>query len=241
FAKHNKVLFVSSIGFRAPKASTADLGRIFNKLKSFLGGMRKVEENLFVLTPLIIPFSWFPFQFQVNRKLINAQVAVARWYLNMTDPYIFIFSQNWYRYVHQMKRAKLVYYCVDEHSGFSGIDESQFEEQDKKMNRLADVIFCSSRTLYEKNVLGNPNTHYMPHGVNYDLFASSLNDTVDVAPELQGLPRPVVLFFGHVSYDWVDKELVKFLAASKPQWSFVYVGRYSMAAKEFEEYKNIHI
>src|SRR5690606_19226874 len=42
FAKHNKVLFVSSIGFRAPKASTADLGRIFNKLKSFLGGMRKV-------------------------------------------------------------------------------------------------------------------------------------------------------------------------------------------------------
>src|SRR5690606_5781171 len=142
FARHNKVLFVSSIGFRAPKASTEDMGRIVRKLKSFFRGLVKVQDNLYVLTPLIVPFSWFPFRTTFNRWILRTQVALARWRLGMGTPYMFVFSQNWYEYIKNMKRRKLIYYCVDEHSGFAGIDEQQFLELDRKMNGLADVIFC---------------------------------------------------------------------------------------------------
>ena len=45
FARDNKVLFVSSIGFRAPRASSEDMGRIIRKLKSFFSGLNKIQDN----------------------------------------------------------------------------------------------------------------------------------------------------------------------------------------------------
>jgi glycosyltransferase involved in cell wall biosynthesis len=107
------------------------------------------------------------------------------------------------------------------------------------MIRLADMVFCSSKSLFEKNEKRNSNTHYIPHGVDYDLFASAVSKTVQVAPEMVNLRRPVALFFGWISYDWVDIHLAKFIAREKPDWSFVYIGPYSLAKDEFDGYPNI--
>lgn len=241
FAKDNKLLFVSSIGFRAPTASSEDMGRIFSKLKSFVKGLDKINDNLYVLTPLIVPFSWFPFKKGFNHLFLRMQVALAKWKLGMKTPYTFVFSQNWYEYVKNMSRKKLIYYCVDEQTGFAGLDGDSFVDLDRKMNDLADIIMCSARTLYDKNVKTNANTHYMPHGVNYELFSTTLNDEVEIADDLASIKKPVFLFFGHISYDWVDKDLVKYLATNKPDWSWVYVGRYSMVENEFADFDNIYL
>ena len=241
FAKDNRVLFVSSIGFRAPKASSQDLWRIFHKLISFFKGLKRVNDNLFVMTPLVAPFAWFPYREAFNRWFLVFQITLARRWLGIRAPYVFVFSQNWYHFVRDMPRKKLIYYCVDEHSGFAGVDELNLTELDKGMIKLANVIFCSARILCEKNKEENPNTHYMPHGVHYDLFASTLSDVVQVAPEIVRLRNPVVLFFGHISYDWIDTDLAKYIASEKPDWSFAYVGRYSMAKDEFKGYPNIYL
>ncbi len=241
FANDNKVLFVSSIGFRAPTASSDDMKRIWNKLKGFFKGVKKINENLYVLTPLVIPFSWFPFRNALNKLILKMQVGWAKWRLNMSKPYLFVFSENWHDYVINMKRKALIYYTVDEQASFSGLDGQRFIEMDKKLNKAADVIFCSARTLYDKNVASNPNTHYMPHGVSYSLFASTLEQQTTVAEDIANIPGPIFLFFGHISYDWVDKDLVKYLAKQRPDWSWVYVGRYSMAEKEFAGFKNIYL
>src|SRR4051795_8905267 len=59
-AKDNRVLWVNSIGNRAPKANAHDLQRIWKKLRSFVStvveGVTEVEPNLFVLAPLAVPF-----------------------------------------------------------------------------------------------------------------------------------------------------------------------------------------
>ena len=59
-------------------------------------------------------------------------------------------------------------------------------------------------------------------------------------PEMLALPEPRLLFFGHISHDWLDAALLKTLASKKPDWSWVLVGRNSMPEKEFEGYKNIY-
>jgi len=241
FAKDNKVLFVSSIGFRAPTASSDDLKRIWKKLAGFFKGIKKVDDNLYVLTPLVVPFSWFPFRHVLNNLILRTQVGWAKWKLGMKLPYMFVFSENWHDYVINMKRKKLIYYTVDEQASFSGLDGQRFIEMDKKLNKAADVIFCSARTLYDKNIKTNENTHYMPHGVSYSLFSSTLNESTQIAEDIKDIPHPLFLFFGHISHDWVDKDLVKFLAKEKPEWSWVYVGRYSMDENEFSEYQNIHL
>jgi len=241
FAKSNRVLFVSSIGFRSPGASAADLKRIFSKLKQFLSGVKEVKKNLYVLTPLVIPFSWFPARKSINKLIFKFQLGWAKRRLKMSAPYLFVFSQNWYDYIRDMKREKLIYYTVDEQAGFNGLNGSNFAEFDRSMNTIADVIFCSARTLYNKNRKSNSNTHYMPHGVSYELFASALDTSTAIADDMKSIPRPILLFFGHISYDWVDQELIKYLAEQRPDWSLVLVGRYSMRAGEFSNFNNIYL
>src|SRR5215210_9409030 len=55
FARDNRVLWVNSIGLRAPTASKADISRSFKKLAAVATPVKEVEPNIFVLNPLSIP------------------------------------------------------------------------------------------------------------------------------------------------------------------------------------------
>src|SRR6516164_3683507 len=48
FAKHNRVLWINSIGNRKPTASVYDLKRIVTKLRDFARGHRQVHEQIYV-------------------------------------------------------------------------------------------------------------------------------------------------------------------------------------------------
>src|SRR3954465_2456079 len=54
-ARRNRVLWVNSLGNRAPKASARDMKRILDKLSKFAGqltqGPVEVAPNIFVITP----------------------------------------------------------------------------------------------------------------------------------------------------------------------------------------------
>src|SRR5437762_1377866 len=54
-ARKNRVLWVNSIGYRAPTASAADVRRAVRKLAAAMNPLREVEPNLFVLNPLAVP------------------------------------------------------------------------------------------------------------------------------------------------------------------------------------------
>src|SRR6476659_8460399 len=59
-AKDNRILWVNSIGNRAPKANAHDLRRVFKKVSDFRRGVKEVEKNLYVLAPLAIPLFGSP-------------------------------------------------------------------------------------------------------------------------------------------------------------------------------------
>lgn len=239
-ARDNKVLFVSSVGFRAPTVSKQDFGRILKKLAGFFKGLQKVEPNLYVLTPLIIPFWRGGIVDRINYYLLKVQLAWARFKLNMASPYVFVFSQNWHDFVLFIKRMKLVYYCVDDQSGFSGIDAEKFKVNDQSLTEKADLVFCSSQLLFEQKRQINDQTYYLPHGVNYHLFATTVFDkTLKVAPDAVALRKPVLGFYGHISYDWVDVELLKYLATERSGWTILLLGRYSVKEDEFAAHPNI--
>src|SRR5438309_9114732 len=54
-SRNNRILWVNSIGYRAPSVNRRDLGRAFKKLAAALQPLRQPEPNLFVLSPLVIP------------------------------------------------------------------------------------------------------------------------------------------------------------------------------------------
>src|SRR5689334_6343663 len=73
-AGDNRVLWVNSIGNRAPKANVHDARRIVRKVRSFVEGLQEVEPNLFVLSPLAIPFFGSEAVRLGNRALLRLQV-----------------------------------------------------------------------------------------------------------------------------------------------------------------------
>src|SRR5689334_7433011 len=73
-ARKNRVLWVNSIGYRAPTASKADVGRAFKKLMAAMTPLREVEPNLFVLSPLAIPAYGAAVARRVNALLLRLQV-----------------------------------------------------------------------------------------------------------------------------------------------------------------------
>src|SRR2546423_7334408 len=54
-ARDNRVLWVNSIGYRAPTVSRADFGRAARKIAAATRPLKRVEPNLHVLSPLAIP------------------------------------------------------------------------------------------------------------------------------------------------------------------------------------------
>ena len=73
-AKDNRVLWVNSIGYRAPSVSGRDLKRAFQKVKAATSRTGEVERNIFVLNPLAIPAYGVPAMQKVNRQLLRLQV-----------------------------------------------------------------------------------------------------------------------------------------------------------------------
>src|SRR5215216_2864085 len=73
-ARDNRVLWVNSIGYRAPTASKADLSRAFKKLMMAATPIREPEKNIFVLNPLAIPAYGKPRIRDFNRHLLRFQV-----------------------------------------------------------------------------------------------------------------------------------------------------------------------
>ena len=54
-ARDNRILWINSIGYRAPTASARDFRRIVDKLKAAAEPVKEVEHNIWVLNPLAIP------------------------------------------------------------------------------------------------------------------------------------------------------------------------------------------
>src|SRR5262249_46369758 len=76
-ARHNRVLWVNSIGYRTPTASTRDLKRAFGKLKAATLPIKEVEPNIFVLNPLVIPAYGQPMIRAFNTRFLRFQVRRA--------------------------------------------------------------------------------------------------------------------------------------------------------------------
>src|SRR5450759_2845251 len=75
-ARQNRVLWVNSLGNRDPKPSLHDLKRMTRKLRQFASGFKQVEDRIFVLSPLVVPFHGNPAARRINRSLLTWHVRL---------------------------------------------------------------------------------------------------------------------------------------------------------------------
>jgi glycosyltransferase involved in cell wall biosynthesis len=240
-ARKNRVLWLNSISMRAPNLRDGrDVSKIFRKLRSFANGPRQVEENLWVYTPIVLPFPHSRISIAVNRLILKAALALLRRKLGMRDFQLWTFLPNAVEYVGRLGESAVVYYCIDEWSHFTYLDGAKMAAMEETLCRRADVVFATAKSLEERRRPFNPETYLASHGVDYNHFAAALSDQTPVAPELAGLPKPVLGFFGLI-HEWIDLKLVAHVASRHPEWTIALIGKASVDTSSLARYPNVRL
>ena len=239
-AKDNRILWINSIGYRAPTASARDFSRIVNKLKAFAEPVREVEKNIFVLNPLAIPAFGIPWMPRVNRQILKYQVYRAMDRLGFRRVVNWTFNPSAAVVAGALGEELLVYYCVDEFTAFSGIP-TQLVEMEKSLIRKADLVIVSSDKLLRTKSADNPRTTLVRHGVAYDHFRKALSPETRIPDDIASLPRPIIGYFGLMAEDWIDIDLMAHVARHFSSGSMVLLGKVTTDLSRLTSIPNVHL
>lgn len=238
-SRSNKVLWVNSLGLRRPAATAHDAKRIWKKVRQFCKGPMRVNANLTVLTPLVVPFHGVPGIQTFNEMLASRYVRAHARKLGMASFQMWSFLPTAAPLVPRLRPEKVVYYCVDDWSAFSFLDGKLMRQMEERLLAESDVIIVSAEALYANNCHLNPRTYLVSHGVDSEHFARAREAQTDIPIELKGLPQPILGFWGLI-HEWVDLELLQYLAKAHLEWSIVLIGKVSVDCSMLRRMPNIH-
>lgn len=228
-SRSNRILWVNAIANRAPTASKKDVSRIFRKLAAFTESVKEVEPKIFVVNPLAVPAYGSLTIRAFNRSLLKWQIARVAGKLRFNRPINLVFNPAAGLVAGQLNEEKLIYYCVDEYTAFTGASAG-LKEIEERLFRAADVVVVSAEKLLESKKQYNENTYLIRHGTDWSHFRKALDDETVIPEEIAHLPHPVIGFHGLLA-DWVDFELIKKVASYFSKGSVVLIGKTAVDAE----------
>lgn len=241
-ARENRILWVNSIGNRAPKANAHDARRLWGKLRSFARGLREVERNIHVLAPLAIPFYGSDAVRTANRELLRAQIRLAMRRLEFRRPISWSFLPASAPVSGTLGEEMVLYHCVDEFSAFADTNGRHIAALEEQLLRKAHLVVTSAERLCASKAKVNPRTVLVRHGVDFDHFVKACDPATRVPEDIARLPKPVIGFFGLVA-DWVDLEVFQAIAGRFPEGSVAIIGKVApgVDVSPLRALRNVHL
>jgi glycosyltransferase involved in cell wall biosynthesis len=237
----NHILWVNYHASRRPRLNRSDSRMIVRRLRQTWAGVRRVEPAIDVLSPLLLPLPESPAARRFNAWLMRRQIKSALRRLPKRPTQLWLFTPDAPELIDPHDFERVVYYCVDDFAAFSGFNARLITELEGRTVVAANVVIASSQPLYEQRRRQHPNTHLVPHGVDFEHFASASQVPGDQVPgDLRAIPKPVLGYFGLIS-DYVDLDLIAAAARRKPDWSFVLIGSRRCAAEVLDGLGNVHL
>ena len=237
----NRVLFVENTGVRSPRLR--DLPRLKHRLLNWrkgTKGFRQEAENLYVFSPLILPFPYSTIARWLNRMLLLR--ALHRWMraTRFHRPIVWTFLPTplILDLIHAFDSELTVYYCIDDLAS-SSAEARRITRSETALFRKADLIFVTSEKLRERAARYNNRVHLFPFGVEFEWFTRVRESANSVPADLQQLPRPIVGYVGGI-HQWVDQALLAQAARALPHASFVLIGPAQTDTSQLSQLPNVH-
>lgn len=221
----NRVLFIENTGVRAP--GWRDRSRIAERLRKWASGRGRfapVAPNIFLYSPLALPFPYSPLAQRLNRRWVCA--AVGRWLreARFEEPILLSFlpTQFTLDLMDEIRPAVSVFYCTDKLSQTSPAARRLIPYEKQVLERC-DLVFASAVKLAEHCRRYHPETHIVTTGVSLEKFEAARRGEGSAPADLAGLRRPLV---GHVGglRKCVDQGLLEAVGRLLPDATFVLVG-----------------
>ena len=140
-------------------------------------------------------------------------------------PVLWLYNPYYVGLVGQFGEKLAVYYNYDEFSDFAANARIRdlVWQYDCALTRAADVVFASSRAQCERRRAVNPNTHFIPNAVDFELYNRALSPGLALPHDLAGISGPIIGFVGWLGHH-IDSALLLAVARAYPQCSLVLVG-----------------
>jgi glycosyltransferase involved in cell wall biosynthesis len=238
-AKRFRVFYIECPGWRAPRGSGRDLKKVFVKLWRFVRGTRSTEDGLKLRTLFQVPFHRFATVRWLNRRIIKTTLGWMKWRHGIKDPVTWFHVPHVPFLVGALDERLSVYYCIDDYAAYPGVHADTVRAMDDETTRKADVVFIASDTLLTRKRELNSHTHVSPHGVEFDHFARAQDPDLPVPDDVAHLKGPIVGFFGLIE-NFIDLDLIDWLAEQRPGWQFLFLGRVAIPAELLPNRTNVH-
>ena len=187
------------------------------------GALREVEPGLYVLTQH--QSAWLPRRVNAKLRLLTLAAVIRR--LGMTSSIAMALRPDRLWLMRGVQPSAMVYYAVDEWTGFGGLSEEsrrRLRAAEEELLGVVDLALAVSPRLFERFSRFQPNTFLMENGADVEHFAPENIARSPRLPQLARLNRPIMGFIGQID-DRLDQPLLAALACARPQWNFVLSGR----------------
>jgi glycosyltransferase involved in cell wall biosynthesis len=115
----------------------------------------------------------------------------------------------------------VVYDCMDELAAFRNAPKQLLQRESALLN-IADLCFTGGPSLYNSKKDRHANAHCFSSSVDARHFQKAL-DREYSHPDQAGIPHPRLGFYGVID-ERFDTELIREMAAARPDWQIVLVG-----------------
>ena len=220
----NRVLYIENTGIRSPRIS--DLSRIASRIRNWskwLRGIRQESRNLFICSPLILPFPYSRIAKFFNRFLLLNNIKAWMRAANFKDPVIWTFLPNSLSIdiIDNIDHSLAVYYCIAE---FSVLADSsrKVNKAEAELLKRCDIVFAQGEVIKTRCLRFNRNVHIFPFGVRGDIFSRPAGEDIGPA-DLRRIKRPVLGYVGGI-HKHIDFRMLAELARKEKDASLVLVG-----------------
>ncbi|HUQ87605.1 MAG TPA: ElyC/SanA/YdcF family protein [Vicinamibacterales bacterium] len=241
-ASGHRVLFVENTGVRPVRWS--DMPRLKQRLRNWrrgTKGFREERPNLFVQSPLVLPFPYFNLARRINRWMLKR--SITRWMtaVGASRPVVWTFLPTPLArdVIASLDPALTIYYCIDDLAS-SSPEARKIAPSEQELFKSADLVFTTSEKLRARAAQFSDRVHLFPFAVNMATF-EKVRDAATPAPDdIAKLPRPIAGYVGGL-HQWVDQDLLAAVAERMPDVTFALVGPPQVDVSRLERVKNIQL
>jgi glycosyltransferase involved in cell wall biosynthesis len=178
---------------------------------------RRVDGGVHVIVPVL------PHRAPAAER-VSLQASMLHRYLlehGISEYALWYYTPMALKFTYHLNPIATIYDCMDELSAFAGAPP-ELAALERELFARADVVFTGGQTLFEAKRSSHHNVHAFPSSVDVAHFARARSVAADPMDQ-RGVGRPRLGYFGVID-ERMDYELLRGVAAARPEWQIVLIG-----------------
>lgn len=234
FLGSSPVLWVETVGLRAPSLTRRDIFRSIQKITDFLTRRRAhacTAPGLTILSPPTLPFTRWRWVRRLNLWHVRRQVRATLKKLGFNQPKLVVTVPSQCDFIGQLGEVLSLYYCIDDYALWKGMNPNHVRQMESELVRKIDAIVVPSDFLSQRmQPVGKP-VLVLTHGVDLLHFKTIPHRPAHWPFEM--------VYFGMID-DRLDQHLLASLALALPDARLRLIGPVTVPVNRLNAIPNIH-